>query len=269
MRRGVLFLLATMLVARESQAQEVHELKTELAVDIPFTATALTFVVGLELAKADLVPDKARWHDANRTDETARDLLRWKEPKTAATISDGIVIFFAPATAFGTLAAAASHQDALVKTPTDGLLVLEATAASLLLNQAVKYAVARERPYGRFPTPLDPTPNADARLSFYSGHTSTTFCLAAASGTVAYLRGYDLAPLAWIPGAVLAAFTGYLRVAADKHYFTDVVTGAVAGTAMGILVPLIFHGRAGDAPAQTPSTVTPSTTQAFSLGSAF
>lgn len=273
MRSAAFFLTAGLVLAateRRACAQPVHELKEELAVDLAFTGTAMTFVIGLELAKADIVPKDPRWTDVNKTDETARDLLRWKDPKYAGGLSDLILVFFAPATSFATLGIAANDADVLRKTPTDGLFVLEAVAANGLLNQVVKYAAARERPYGHYPTPLDPTPTADARVSFYSGHTSTTFCLAAASGTIAYLRGYELAPLAWIPGATLAAFTGYLRVAADKHYFTDVLAGAVVGTAMGILVPMLFHSRADGAPVQSPSAAAvPPGTRAFTFGSSF
>ena len=38
----------------------------------------------------------------------------------------------------------------------------------------------------------------------------------------------------WIYGPIiailLAAFPAYLRIAADKHYFTDVLTGAIIGS---------------------------------------
>jgi membrane-associated phospholipid phosphatase len=32
-------------------------------------------------------------------------------------------------------------------------------------------------------------------------------------------------------------------MAADRHYLTDVLTGAVVGGAIGYLVPVLFHGR--------------------------
>ena len=57
------------------------------------------------------------------------------------------------------------------------------------------------------------------------------------------MRGYRLAPAIWGAGAALATVTGYLRIAADKHYFSDVLVGAVVGSAIGIGVPLLFHGR--------------------------
>ena len=49
------------------------------------------------------------------------------------------------------------------------------------------------------------------------------------SGTIASLRGYSLAPLVWGSGALIALSTGYLRIAADKHYLSDVLTGLVIG----------------------------------------
>ena len=37
----------------------------------------------------------------------------------------------------------------------------------------------------------------------------------------------------WISALGLASATGYLRMAADKHYFSDVLTGAVVGSLVG------------------------------------
>jgi membrane-associated phospholipid phosphatase len=42
-------------------------------------------------------------------------------------------------------------------------------------------------------------------------------------------------------GLPLAAATGYLRVAADRHYFTDVVGGMLVGAIVGVGIPLLFH----------------------------
>jgi membrane-associated phospholipid phosphatase len=67
---------------------------------------------------------------------------------------------------------------------------------------------------------------------------------------VATLRGYRAAPAIWAVGAAAALTVGYLRIAADRHYFTDVLTGAAIGTAMGVGVPFLFNrqrrpGRVG------------------------
>ena len=42
----------------------------------------------------------------------------------------------------------------------------------------------------------------------------------------------------WATGLTFAAATAYLRVAADKHYFTDVLASAAIGVAVGWAVPL-------------------------------
>ena len=62
------------------------------------------------------------------------------------------------------------------------------------------------------------------------------------------MRGYRIAPLVWIGGGLIALTTSYLRMAADRHYFTDVATGALLGVGVGIGVPLLFHGPIHDAP---------------------
>ena len=55
------------------------------------------------------------------------------------------------------------------------------------------------------------------------------------------MRGYTLAPLVWATSLPVALVTGYLRIAADRHYFTDVLVGAVLGSAIGFVVPFVFH----------------------------
>jgi membrane-associated phospholipid phosphatase len=64
-----------------------------------------------------------------------------------------------------------------------------------------------------------------------------------AAATTAQLRGYRAAPYLWAIGLPLAAFTGYARMAADRHYFTDVLTGALVGSAVAAAVPLLMHAR--------------------------
>jgi membrane-associated phospholipid phosphatase len=97
--------------------------------------------------------------------------------------------------------------------------------------------------------------NADEDLSFYSGHTSESVSLAVAAGTVASIRHYRLAPLVWATSLPLALATGYLRIGADRHYFTDVLTGALVGAAIGFLVPYVFH-RGNDATGATVASPT-------------
>ena len=48
----------------------------------------------------------------------------------------------------------------------------------------------------------------------------------------------------------LALATGYLRIAADRHWATDVATGWAVGAAFGVGVPWLLHRTA--APTPTP-----------------
>jgi membrane-associated phospholipid phosphatase len=89
-------------------------------------------------------------------------------------------------------------------------------------------------------------------MSFWSGHTSFTFAVAAAATQVARLRGRT--GWGWLAAATFvgAALTGYLRVAADQHWLTDVITGAGIGTAVGLGLPLLVMRPAdGKRPAWT------------------
>jgi membrane-associated phospholipid phosphatase len=124
----------------------------------------------------------------------------------------------------------------------DALPILEATFALAAITQVVKFAVGRERPFAYHSPPERPFEDDDF-LSFYSGHTGTTFAIATSAGTVARMRGYRLEPVIWAAGLTIATTTGYLRIAGDKHWFSDVVVGAAVGSAIGLTLPRLLHGR--------------------------
>src|SRR5262249_18375089 len=108
-------------------------------------------------------------------------------------------------------------------------------------------------------------PKPDDNLSFYSGHTSLAFSLAVGSGTIASMRGYPLAPVVWATGLPVALLTGYLRIGADRHYLTDVLAGALLGSAVGFVGPFVFHrapGADGDSQATMASRVAAASSRA-------
>ena len=165
---------------------------------------------------------------------------------TADTISNILGGAVVPAAIAGldiALARAAGHGQYAGE---DLVLVAKTAAAALLLNQAVKFWAARERPFVHALTPeerLNVEDPLDKNLSFFSGHATFAFSSVVAAGTLAELRSYRGRALVWIVGLPLAAAVGYLRIAADKHYLSDVLVGAAVGAAFGVGVPLLFHPR--------------------------
>ncbi|MCB0589093.1 MAG: phosphatase PAP2 family protein [Phaeodactylibacter sp.] len=124
------------------------------------------------------------------------------------------------------------------------LIAMEGMLLNLALMQLSKASVRRPRPFVFNPdVPLPPKLERDARLSFFSGHTSTVATMSFISA-----RLYtDLNPdnrhdgLAWATASVLPAITGYLRVRGGKHYLTDVLVGYAAGMAIGLVAPRLHR----------------------------
>ncbi len=86
--------------------------------------------------------------------------------------------------------------------------------------------------------------------SFYSGHTSTTF--AALTATAMTLRTrYGERWWPWVVDGVVGSSVAVERVAAGRHFPTDVLVGALAGTVVGVVVPAL-HAR------RSPVTIVPS-----------
>ena len=94
-------------------------------------------------------------------------------------------------------------------------------------------------------------PDGSDNESFYSGHTSDAFAMVIALYTTHRLRHDEDANHWLFVGLPFAALTGYLRIAADKHYASDVLAGAAAGSVVGWVIPELHKRRF---PAIRPST---------------
>jgi len=106
------------------------------------------------------------------------------------------------------------------------------------LTQGVKLLKLRSRPFVYGPnTPNHMISGIDARYSFLSGHSSTSFCLATAFSlamkqmNIPAQRRTILSATAFIGAGSIAA----LRVVAGKHYPTDVLAGMVLGCGVALL----------------------------------
>lgn len=246
--------LAVTIAPSVARAQE---LRYDLAVDLPIAIGGAGAWVTSELLKKDLSPSSCRWCDRdadgtdrlNGLDRGVRDGLKWNDTKTADTISNVTGFALTPLLAIGAGALAAAHDDRQRGIGVDVLVVAEAAVIAVDLNQLTKFLVGRERPFVHALPPdqkgLTAQPS-DNNVSFFSGHTTATMSVAVAAGTVASMRGYRWAPLVWATGLTLSLTTAYLRIGADKHYFTDVMTGAIVGAAIGFGVPYLFHRPRND-----------------------
>ncbi|GAB4560190.1 MAG: hypothetical protein Tsb0020_06650 [Haliangiales bacterium] len=131
------------------------------------------------------------------------------------------------------------------------LLYSESVGASLFVNNVAKYVVQRPRPYTYNEDPrvqaYEVEQGKDAYLSFYSGHASTAFA-AAVSGSYLFSLGGNEEPTkatVWFFQMALATATSNLRVRAGKHFYSDVLIGAIAGSAIGFAVPALHADDRG------------------------
>ena len=250
----IALLLGVWLAWAPARAANLAPLRADLPVDLSLTAGGGALWLGSELLfKGALAPSRCRWCDADAAgrdtldgfDRTLRDALRWKNPATADALSNVGAFGLVPLVALGGVALAGHRDGAELSTVgTDLLVIAEAAVLAQDLNQAVKFAAGRERPFVHAMDPAEKSLTAhpdDNNLSFFSGHTTWVFALATAAGTVSAMHGYRATPWIWAGGLTLATAVGVLRVGADKHYATDVLMGALVGTAFGVGVPLLFH----------------------------
>jgi len=243
--------LGGVVVRSRAADAQTRDLPWDPALDVTVTVVAAAAWVASDLFEPRLAPTKCRWCEVDSADREVREALVWSRPDLADTLSN------VSAFAVGLDAVAASREGALGNVPVDAMLVVEAAVIATDVNMLAKLLVGRERPFvhALAPDEKDHTSRPfDNNMSFFSGHATETFALAAAAGTVATMRNYRWAPLIWGTGAAVAAATGYLRIAADRHWLTDVLVGAFVGSGIGIGVPLLFHR-----PEATTATVTATT----------
>lgn len=136
------------------------------------------------------------------------------------------------------------------------VLYLESGSVTWAINNLVKVAVRRPRPFAYEEKRKMESTNmsTNAALSFYSLHTAL---VASVSSTAAYLA-FERAPRSiepWVVagiGVVATTFVGIQRVRAHAHFPTDVLAGAMAGAGVGLLVPHLHRAKQGVAVAVGP-----------------
>jgi membrane-associated phospholipid phosphatase len=194
--------------------------------------------LGTEIFKKQIGPSECRWCEPPSFDRAARNALVWDNPRHADTLSNIDAYVVAPIVGIGLLIAS-DHGAGLPRFIDDTVTVFETVAITELVIQAIKFSVGRQRPFARFGTDVAFEP--DQNLSFPSGHSALGFSITVAAGMVAHWRGYWTEPYIWGAGIALSLSTEYLRIAADKHYLSDVLIGGGIGVAGGYLIPRLLR----------------------------
>ena len=121
-----------------------------------------------------------------------------------------------------------------------GVIGLEVLLFQAGLNAVVKGISQRIRPYVYdSESGMDKKTSREAKLSFYSGHTSTAAAISFYTAKVFsdYLPDGLTKTLIWTGAIIYPAAVGYLRVASSNHFPTDVIVGYTVGALIGYYIP--------------------------------
>lgn len=207
------------------------------------------------------------WRQQLGLDESARDALRAPTRRSRQIAEDASDVGLGLAVSYPYLVDALIVSSWYRDSPDVGvelaLINTEALAFSTAIQALANLAAGRERPYARTCGTEISSENSDCvntnrYRSFFSGHTSLSFTAAAVNcvhHTKLPLYGPGSAFGPCFGGFALASGVATLRVVSDYHYLTDVLTGALVGTSVGVAVPLVLHYREGPSGFEEPPSV--------------
>lgn len=108
------------------------------------------------------------------------------------------------------------------------------------INGIVKGTVQRTRPFVYDDeTPINKKTTTDAKISFFSGHTSMTAAISFFTAKVftEYIDDNTVKILIWSGAAILPAVVAISRVNTNWHFPTDVIAGYAVGALVGYFIP--------------------------------
>jgi membrane-associated phospholipid phosphatase len=131
------------------------------------------------------------------------------------------------------------------------MIDLEAITLTLAVQQLTANLVSRPRPYlhncgGVLPAGDNDCVRNTRYRSFFSGHASMAFTgasLICAHRARLEFFGPTADVATCVTAYVVAAATATLRVASDMHYASDVISGAIVGTAIGLGIPALHYRK--------------------------
>lgn len=234
--------LSAFIVFQTCQAQQ-NPYRTNLGIEIPITVGALGADLGLLYSQRQLnVLDTATISGLDVADIPGIDRIATRQwSPTAANFSHALVGLSAVGAI--TVSMTRGPRSRIVET---GVIFAESFLMNELITNSTKLWVRRTRPFVyNDDAPLKKKREHDARLSFVSGHSSVAavFCFSAASVYTDWYPDRKGKALVWAAAATIPAVTAALRVAAGKHFPTDVVAGYLVGAGSGLLVPWLHKRR--------------------------
>ena len=206
--------------------------------DIIFTSTGAALVgisYFLGLNKPHMTPQDVMYLNTNDIPAFERFVSRNWNPKIAK--ASDIILMASFALPLTILINSKHFKKSL---PKYGLMYLETLLLTAGVTDIIKNTVNRARPYSYNPNaPLDEKLKEDALKSFLSGHSSFAFATSIFFAKI-FNDTYPnskLRPYVWGSAIVLASTVAAFRVAAGKHFLTDVLVGAIVGASIGFLIP--------------------------------
>jgi membrane-associated phospholipid phosphatase len=204
-------------------------------------------------------PREPRWEERNSFDSELRDALKGgsRSARESADTASDVIVGALGLTLLGDAVWLRNEYPFLRTVGVDMSWFLADTAAT----RVAKVSAGRERPFVR-PCRSDSNYVSDCdagrgqNASFFSGHASDSATLAGLL-CARHLNRERRTALDWLictGSATGSVATGLLRVTADQHFATDVITGWGFGLIFGYVLPSIYdysHQTRADAPDPT------------------
>ena len=128
-------------------------------------------------------------------------------------------------------------------------MYLETMLLAAFLPSIAKGSAERIRPFVyNENAPLNDKLDVEAKKSFFSGHTTVAFASAVFLSTVyeGCFPDSKYKNYVWAGSLFTASLTGFLRYESGAHFPTDVLIGAVVGSAVGYLIPYLHNTNSSE-----------------------
>ncbi len=244
--KKIYLLLLCALAALFSCAQaSTSPYKLSLAVDIPISTNGVGVLgTAFLLGKTWDTPTEKSIRLLNRDSINKFDRrAAYQNSKVAAYLSDAALYASVAMPLFQLI-----HKNSRKDFGKVAAISAETFVVNIAITDLFKETIKRRRPllYNE-KVPIEKKLKQDNFKSFYSGHASTVSAMSFSFAEM--YAGYNphskLKPMVWSMCAAFPLLTGFLRYKAGKHFWTDVITGYIAGAVVGLATPYVHNPRLG------------------------